>query len=95
MKCRDCVHYELCVEQEAILGEKTIDEIKGVEKLCEYFKPKSHFVEVVRCKDCARVDHCFPIASYNEEPIEGWYCERHKEWMNPGDYCSDGERLKV
>ena len=46
MKCQDCVHYEVCKEQDAILGENKIDEIVGVEKLCEYFKPQSRFVEL-------------------------------------------------
>lgn len=46
MTCKDCVHYEVCAEQDAMLGENTIDEIKGVEKHCEYFKPKSRFVEL-------------------------------------------------
>lgn len=46
MTCKDCVHYEVCAEQDAMLGEKTIDEIKGVEKHCEFFKPKSRFVEL-------------------------------------------------
>lgn len=46
MTCKDCVHYEVCAEQEAMLGEKEIDTIEGVEKYCEYFKPKSRFVEL-------------------------------------------------
>lgn len=46
MTCKDCVHYEVCKEQDAMLGENKIDEIVGVEKLCEYFKPKSRFVEL-------------------------------------------------
>lgn len=46
MTCKDCVHYEVCEEQDAMLGENKIDEIVGVEKLCEYFKPKSRFVEL-------------------------------------------------
>ena len=46
MTCRDCVHYEVCAEQDAMLGEKEIDKIKGVENHCEYFKPKSRFVEL-------------------------------------------------
>jgi hypothetical protein len=46
MTCKDCVHYEVCAENDAMLGENTIDEIVGVENHCEYFKPKSRFVEV-------------------------------------------------
>lgn len=46
MTCRDCVHYEVCAEQDAMLGEKEIDKIKGVENHCELFKQKSRFVEL-------------------------------------------------
>jgi hypothetical protein len=46
MTCKDCVHYEVCKEQDAMLGENTIDEIVGVESVCEFFKPKSRFVEL-------------------------------------------------
>ena len=46
MTCKDCVHYEVCAEQDAMLGENTIDEIVGVENHCELFKPKSRFVEL-------------------------------------------------
>ena len=46
MTCKDCVHYEVCKEQEAMLGEKEIDKIKGVENHCEFFKLQSRFVEL-------------------------------------------------
>lgn len=46
MTCKDCVHYEVCKEQDAMLGENKIDEIVGVENHCEFFKPKSRFVEL-------------------------------------------------
>ena len=46
MTCRDCIHYEVCKEQDAMLGENKIDELVGVENHCEYFKPKSRFIEL-------------------------------------------------
>ena len=46
MTCQECIHYEVCAEQDAILGEKTIDEIVGVENHCEYFNQKSSSVKV-------------------------------------------------
>ena len=39
MKCKDCVHYQMC---------HSID----LDAPCVAFKNKADFVEVVRCKDC-------------------------------------------
>lgn len=74
MTCRDCVHYEVCAENDAMLGEKTIDKIKGVETHCEMFKPKSRFVEVVRCKDCDLYEEDSEIEDFDGWCI-GWQCE--------------------
>ena len=47
--CKDCIHEDLC-------GTFTRpcypDEANASERLCEDFKNKADFVEVVRCKDC-------------------------------------------
>ena len=47
MTCKDCVHYEVC-KDDVELYHDSYDclEVDGVEKHCEYFKPKSRFVEV-------------------------------------------------
>lgn len=45
--CRDCVHYEVCKDEvEFHHGASSDLEVDGVEKHCEYFKPKSRFVEL-------------------------------------------------
>ena len=47
MTCKDCVHYKICKE-DIELHHDFYDclEVDGVEKHCEYFKPKSRFVEL-------------------------------------------------
>ena len=47
MTCKDCVHYEVC-KDDVELYRDSYDclEVDGVEKNCEYFKPKSRFVEL-------------------------------------------------
>ena len=86
--CKDCVYYGVCAEQDAMLGENTIDEIKGVEKHCEYFKPKSRFVEVVRCKDC-RHRTLTEEGEFNPEDIVCGYFMT--DGMQANDFCSYGE----
>ena len=47
MTCKDCVHYEVC-KDDVELYHDSYDclEVDGVEKHCEYFKPKSRFMEL-------------------------------------------------
>ncbi len=47
MTCKDCVHYEVC-KDDVELHHDFYDclEVDGVENHCEYFKPKSRFVEL-------------------------------------------------
>ena len=45
--CKDCVHYEVCKDEvEFHHGASSDLEVDGVEKHCEFFKPKSRFVEL-------------------------------------------------
>lgn len=46
-RCKDCLHYEACYA-----FSKIINSAREVEKGCEYFKNRTKYVEVVRCKDC-------------------------------------------
>ena len=54
--------------------------------------PTVDAVEVVRCKDCAECDHCYPRKDKGGEAIEGYYCYYHKRWVSASYYCGDGER---
>jgi hypothetical protein len=57
MTCKDCVHFEVC-EFEGVYFEdiaiKNTSPDADVRDLCSFFKNKADFVEVVRCKDCAK-----------------------------------------
>jgi hypothetical protein len=54
--------------------------------------PAAHVVEVVRCKDCAACDRCYPAKALGEEAAVGWYCKFRKTYVKPNDFCSHGER---
>ena len=51
MRCIDCIHYEVCKEDVEVHQDyyDCLEEC-GVEKHCEYFKPKSRYVELPFCK---------------------------------------------
>lgn len=71
-KCDECVH-QYCCKYDRFFG---VDE---VENKCNYFKSKTDFVAVVRCKDC----------QYKEECWQKVDCEySYKEIV----YCSYGTR---
>lgn len=50
------------------------------------------FTGVVMCKDCKRCTFCYPIKEIDKEAIPAWYCNSHKGYRKPNDYCSFGER---
>ena len=50
MTCKDCLHHKSCFNMAFRCGYKA-EALDGAE-ICEDFKNKADFVEVVRCKDC-------------------------------------------
>lgn len=57
MTCEDCIHYDICANQNKLVqtDEHTwyeFAEIDNVEDYCSHFKDKHNLVEAVRCKDC-------------------------------------------
>ena len=78
--CKDCIHCEVCKENPNL---PLFDE--NQEALCKAFKPKSRFVEVVRCKNCRNNDG-------NTYQCGGIYCTLHKGWFFEDAFCSYGER---
>ena len=71
--CGDCIHFEVC----SVWNKKFIALRIKRQSVCEHFKNKADFVEVVRCKDCRnRIE-------------KNWAkCAGRK----PDDFCSDGIR---
>lgn len=78
--CKDCEHYEVCMDFTTLKESEFCQNYDKQEDLCDYFKNKADFVEVVRCKDCLHFDGEGCLKTHGEfEP-------------NPIDYCSYGER---
>ena len=84
MTCKDCIHNELC-------GTFTRpcypDEANASERLCQDFKNKADFVEVVRCKDCKH--------EYTDSFGQMW-CRLHRKHegerlVEENHFCSYGE----
>lgn len=46
MTCKDCVHYEVCMDYTTLSESETAQKFDQVEKICDHFKPKSRFVEL-------------------------------------------------
>ena len=56
MTCKDCLYYEVCINFRnniCITDQERFEEyVINSDGLCDRFKNKADFVEVVRCKDC-------------------------------------------
>ena len=81
MTCKDCIHYDACSAKGGLFNEK--DESK--EMLCNHFKNKADYVEVVRCKDCKY----FSCNTPNDK-----YCMfgNALSVSNDNSYCSYGQK---
>ena len=79
--CEDCIFYEkLC--------QHALEEHEF--KLCEDFKNKADFVEVVRCKDCK---HCWQYVSIDRmHHIECTFDPECNTPIHEMHFCSYGER---
>ena len=71
--CKDCICFD-------ILCRDTLQEDEL--KLCDSFKNKADFVEVVRCKDCKFCEHT----------RESYHCVPGRHSVRSDDYCSYGQR---
>lgn len=77
--CRDCIHHLICA-----VYAPNFDDVLANGESCSEFENGSHFVKVVRCKDC----------KYHRDLDGGVKCQRIDGLlMNfPDDYCSYGRR---
>ena len=55
MTCYDCVHINVCKAYEP----------EDADCICNQFKNKADFVEVVRCDDCYLQGHCVVEDTFN------------------------------
>lgn len=70
MTCKECICYEVCENGQLF------------ETPCVHYKNKADFVEVVRCKDCERVN------KYKDR----YFCSADNYEMDSDDFCSCGKR---
>lgn len=101
--CKDCLHYEVC----KLKHRKYFAEETDVECLCNQFKAKSDYVEVVRCENCKHSCELAPhseISPYyrhcnlwrGEETKNVWH--KYKKYyadysiVEPNHFCIYGER---
>ena len=77
--CKDCAHYEVCFDFTHLKYSKNLPDNR--EDVCDHFKNKADFVEVVRCKDCTYCSEHYNICHYGVGRD-----------VKPDHYCSYGER---
>lgn len=90
MTCKDCIHYDKCMDN----LYRQFPNYKGREiitdSVCDFFKNKADFVEVVRCKDCKHL-------TVDNSPTLYAYCDRADLRFEPfgidtrKHYCGFGE----
>lgn len=87
MTCKDCIHYEPCFEYGNML-----DPIHGG-VICDSFKDKTNFVEVVRCEDCQYFISKENLTDEYDNPLgyDG-LCDNIDKYTDMNDFCSCGKR---
>lgn len=78
MTCIDCIKYDACVVYNGGMT-RTMSMKNKAEEMCELFKNKADFVEVVKCEDCKYKDNCLKTID----------CDYQYREI---DFCSYGER---
>ena len=64
MTCKDCIHYEVCLEEAKSKNESLNDfDIEGIEDFCRFSKPKSRYIEL----PCAVGDKVYWINRLTKE----------------------------
>ena len=77
MTCKDCIHYELCLDEAKCKGESLNDfNNEEIEDFCRFAKPKSRYIEL----PCAVGDTVYIVAEVSRAVIEcivlgAWVCE--------------------
>lgn len=84
MTCRDCISFAECLEYESTPYYGLDAACNNVEELCENFKNKADFVEVVRCKDCNK--------TIGRSITGDRLCVVHEISVPDDYYCASGER---
>ncbi len=88
MTCKDCLYYKVCSDFRGNICETDLNrfmEYRGTpDGLCEHFKNKADFVEVVRCKDCKKARRIDNVGNHR--------CFVHQNTVKGMHFCSHGEK---
>ena len=86
MTCKDCLHCEPCFRYGNVL-----DPLHGG-VVCDYFKPKSDFFEIVRCENCENGEKYIISRSKNGVEKEAILCKVKSRFKGLDEWCRYGER---
>ena len=92
MTCKDCIHGCMCGQKEDLVqiddcNFNKFSKHKNVEQLCEAFKNKADFVEVVWCEKCKY------RTEVTEDDYTFFFCRKRQNYIKLTDFCSYGERV--
>ena len=79
--CKDCISFAECLDFDCTPYYGLDSACNNVEQLCESFKNKADFVEVVRCGNCKHSNEDGTICHYNVGRA-----------VEPEHFCSYGVR---
>ena len=83
MTCKDCLSYGVC----HVVYD--IGEFQEHAEVCESFKNKADFVEVVRCEKCKHGDVAIFSKTIDGEETIGCYCNLKKAVTDVDGYCEE------
>ena len=82
MSCYDCAHINVCKAYEP----------EDADCICNQFKNKTDFVEVVRCRKCKYGDVSIISKAKDGQEEIACYCNLKKAVTDVESYCPSGER---
>ncbi len=82
MTCKDCIHINVCRAYEP----------EDAECICNHFKNKADFVEVVRCGKCKHGGVSIFSKTVDGEEDIACYCKLKNKVTDKDSYCPSGER---
>lgn len=92
--CSDCFNFGNCLQHEGTKYYGLDAACNNVEELCENFKNKADFVEVVRCKEC---EHS--LAVLGESLVSGttnhYFCNALFMGVSGNFFCPYGKNKDV
>lgn len=86
--CKDCIHYDKCMDNLYRQFPTYKDREIITDSVCDFFKNKADFVEVVRCEKCRYKDDC---ARQMVHTTRDYIWEQNISTYNKVDFCSYGE----